>query len=90
MIISDHGAVAGKLDENTLDLSDVRSARLQQLIDDWREHGFDEPAPAEIPADYPGPRPTCAMTFITIPFDKQSLGLIENKLLIAGFDVQPD
>ena len=90
MIIREAGTVVGRLDEDTLELVDVRSTKLQQLVEDWRENGFSEPAPAEIPDDYPGPKPDCAMTFETIPFDRAGLGFIENKLLIAGFDVQRD
>lgn len=88
MIITESGVVVGKLDERTLELVDVRSARLQQLIDDWRENGFEELAPAEIP-DHLDPRPVCATTVVVIPFTTDNVGVIENKLLIAGFDVQP-
>jgi hypothetical protein len=89
MIITEAGRLVGRLEDDTLELSDVRSERLQQLVDDWRENGFAEPAPAEVPDDYSGPKPTCAMTSIVIPFTTDNLGVIENKLLIAGFDVQP-
>jgi hypothetical protein len=90
MIISKSGKVVGRLDEDTLALTGVRSARLQELVDDWRENGFEEFGPAEIPDDYPEPRPVCATAIYVIPFTTENLGLIENKLLIAGFDVQRD
>ena len=89
MIISKSGKVVGKLNEETLVLTDVRSKKLQRRFDDWRENGFEEFGPAET-SDYPEPKPTCAVTMITIPFSTENLAVIHNKLLIAGFDVQRD
>lgn len=90
MIISEQGIIVGKLDEETLELVDVRSETLQQLVGDWRENGFEELGPAEIPDDYSGPKPVCAVSMVVIPFATENLDVIENKLLIAGFDVQRD
>lgn len=88
MIISKSGKVVGRLDEETLALTDVRSAKLRQLVDDWRENGIEELGPGEWHGD--GPQPDCVTAVYVTPFDKESLDFIEHKLLIAGFEVQRD
>jgi hypothetical protein len=89
MIVIEQGTVVGKLDEETLALTDVISERLQELVDDWRRNGFEELGPAEI-SDHLEPPPVCATALVVIPFTTENLNFIENKLLIAGFDVQRD
>ena len=41
MIIQENGTMVGKLDDKTLRLTESTSARLTELIDDWKKNGVD-------------------------------------------------
>jgi len=83
MIIRENGMVVGKLDDETMDLTDVESARLQTLVDDWRENGI-----GVLIAPEESVKGALGDSEASFEFDKSMLGAIENQLLIEGFDVQ--
>ena len=87
MIIRELGKVVGRLDNDTLELTDVTSDKLQALLDGWRKNGFYELGP---PAGYEKMRAAgiCGDAEVHIPFAEAGAGMIENKLLVAGYDVQ--
>jgi len=86
MIIRELDFVVGKLDDNTLKLTDVKSARLQELVDNLRNNGLPISGPGEVSAGEP--KNTIADVFSTLPFEADNIGAIEHELLVNGFEVQ--
>ena len=86
MIIRENGAVVGKLDDKTLRLTESTSARLTELIEDWKKNGLYLLQAAD------GPLPEgaiCACVDVNVPFEPKAIHIFEHQLLIAGFEVQP-
>ena len=85
MIIRENGIVVGKLDDKTLRLAESTSARLTELIEDWKKNGVDVLQPAD------GPLPEgaiCASAVVNVPFEPEAIPVFEHQLPIAGFEVQ--
>lgn len=86
MIIRELGMVVGQLDDRTLELTEVESARLESLINDWKKNGFILlAAPADFEQGKDGIRGDAEQV---ISFAEAGRGMIENKLLIEGFEIQ--
>lgn len=83
MIIRETGIVVGLLDDDTMALTEVESDKLQGLVDDWKENGmFTLQAGPQISKEVSGTME------VFMPFAKENLGMIENELAKAGFEVQ--
>ena len=86
MIIIESGIVVGNLDEQSLRLTESTSARLTELIEDWKKNGVYVLQAAD------GPLPEgaiCACVEVNVPFEPKAIHFFEHQLLIAGFEVQP-
>jgi len=86
MIIRKSGLVVGKLDDETLRLTESTSARLTELIEDWKRNGVELMQPQEEPLE---DGQVCGTVIINVPFEPKAIYIFENQLLIAGFEVQP-
>ncbi len=86
MIIRENGIVVGKLDEESLQLTEYTSARLTELIDDWRKNGVDIMQAQEEPLEK---GQVCGCVFINVSFEPKAIHIFENELIIEGFEVQP-
>jgi len=86
MIIRENGTVVGKLDEESLQLTESTSARLTELIDDWKKNGVDIMQAQEEPLEE---GQVCGCVFINVPFEPKAIHIFENELIIEGFEVQP-
>ena len=86
MIIRENGAVVGNLDEESLQLTESTSARLTELIEDWKKNGVDIMQAQEEPLEE---GQVCGCIFINVPFEPKAIHIFVNKLLIEGFEVQP-
>ena len=83
MIIRERGVVVGLLDDESMELTEVESDKLQGLVDDWRKNGmFTLQAGTQITKQVSG----TVETFL--PFASENLGMIENELAKAGFEIQ--
>jgi len=85
MIIRRDGIVVGMLDDQSLKLTDVTSADLQELVDGLRKDGMfrlqaqdEELAKGEATAD----------VGVTLLFTAENIDFIEMDLLTAGYEVQ--
>ena len=86
MIIRENGTVVGKLHEESLQLTESTSARLTELIEDWKKNGVDIMQAQEEPLEE---GQVCGRVFINVPFEPKAIHIFENELLIEGFEVQP-
>jgi len=86
MIIRENGTVVGKLHEESLQLTESTSARLTELIEDWKKNGVDIMQAQEEPLEE---GQVCGCVFINVPFEPKAIHIFENELLIEGFEVQP-
>lgn len=86
MIIREDGIVVGVLDATSLKLTSVESDRLKEMIDDWTERGMDILVPPERLQE----GQASLDAFLHVEFTPDNLGMFENKLLRAGFEVQTD
>ncbi len=86
MIIRENGTVVGKLDDQSLELTESTSARLTELVEDWKKNGVDILQAQEEPLEE---GQVCGCVFINVPFGPKAIHFFENELLIEGFEVQP-
>ncbi len=86
MIIRENGIVVGKLDEESLQLTESTSAKLTELIDDWKKNGVDIMQAQEEPLEE---GQVCGCISINVPFEPKAIHIFENELFIEGFEVQP-
>ncbi len=86
MIIRENGTVVGKLHEESLQLTESTSARLTELIENWKKNGVDIMQAQEEPLEE---GQVCGCVFINVPFEPKAIHIFENELLIEGFEVQP-
>ncbi len=84
MIIRENGTVVGKLDEESLRLTESTSAKLTKLVEDWKKNGVDIMQAQEEPLEE---GQVCGCVFINVPFEPKAIHIFENELLIAGFDI---
>ena len=85
MIIRKSGRIVGNLDEDTLVLTDVRSKKLQRLVDDWRKNGHSEHGAVPEEDEQEG---ALSDGMIHFPFTPEWIAVYRNRLLIEGFEVQ--
>ena len=75
MIIRENGTVIGNLDEESLQLTESTSARLTELIEDWKKNGVDIMQAQEEPLEE---GQVCGCVFMNVSFEPKAIHFFEN------------